>query len=236
MKFPLLFRRRSVVLPTWLGALVILLAIAMVVGLLFRNMALFLTVNEPVGAEYLVIEGWMNKTELDQGFAYFAANDFKKAVIVGGPISNDFHGIDSSYAERAAGYLQPQGLTEEKRVIVRVPYSAQERTFLNAVMVREWFKQHGIAVTRLDVFSSGVHARRSRYLYRHAFGGDVAIGIIASQPRDFDPAYWWRTSDSGKSVAVEFAGWVLVKCCFSPGAPGSHLEKWGVDKTGNSGN
>ncbi|MDC1288347.1 YdcF family protein, partial [Gammaproteobacteria bacterium] len=198
---------------------------------LLRNMAVFLTVNEPVGAEYLVIESWMDKAELDQGLAYFADHDFKKAVIVGGPISNDFHGIDSNYAQRAAAYLQQQGLAEEKTVIVKVPYTAQERTYLNALMVREWFKQEAIAVARLDVFSSGVHTRRSRNLYRRAFEGDVEIGIIASRPRDFDPAHWWRTSGSGKGVAVEFAAWFLVKCCFNPGDPGSHLEKWGIEKT-----
>ena len=236
MKFPLLFKRQSVVLPTWSGWLVILLTIIVLVVFLFRNMALFLTVNEPVGAEYLVIEGWLEKEELDQGFAYFAEHKFVKAVIVGGPISNCFDGTDTSYAERAAGYLQRQGLAEEQAVIVRVPYSAQERTFLNAVMVREWFEQQGIRLARLDVFSSGVHTRRSRELYRRAFGEQVAIGIIDAKPHNFDPAYWWRTSESGKSVAVEFAGWILVKCCFSPGAPGSHLEKWGVDRTGDSGN
>jgi hypothetical protein len=221
MKFPLLFRRRSVVLPTLVGWLLMLLVIGLIIGLLLRNMAVFLTVNEPVGAEYLVIEGWMDKAELDQGLAYFAANDFKKLVIVGGPISNDFHGIDSNYAQRAADYLQQRGLSKEKMAIVTTPYSAQARTFLNAVMVREWLKQQGIAITRLDVFSSGVHTRRSRDLYRLAFGERVSIGVIASRPRDFDPARWWRTSDSGKSVAVEFAAWFLVKCCFHPGEPGS---------------
>ena len=214
----------------------ILLTTIVLVVFLFRNMALFLTVNEPVGAEYLVIEGWLDKAELDQGLAYFAAHKFVKAVIVGGPISNFFDGTDTNYAERAAGYLQQRGLAEEQTVIVRVPYSAQERTFLNAVMVREWFKQQAIRLTRLDVFSSGVHTRRSRDLYRLAFGEQVAIGIVDAQPHGFDPAYWWRSSDSGKSVAIEFTGWFLVKCCFSPGAPGSHLEKWGVDKTGNSSN
>ena len=239
MKFPLLFRRllfrrRSVVLPTPVGWLLILVVIGLIVGFLFRNMAVFLTVNEPVGAEYLVIESWMDKAELDQGLAYFAANDFKKVVIVGGPISNDFHGIDSNYAERAAVYLQRQGLAEEKTIIVKVPYSAQARTFLNGVMVREWFERKGITATRLDVFSSGVHTRRSRDLYQQAFGEDVAIGIIASRPHNFDPEHWWRTSGSGKGVAVEFAAWFLIKCCFDPGDPGSHLEKWGVEKTTSS--
>ena len=231
MKFPLLFRRRRVVLPTLWGWLLILLTIGVVVGFVFRNMAIFLTVNEPVGASYLVIDGWLDKEELDQGLAYFGAQDFSKLVVVGGPISNDFHGIDTSYAERAAGYLLEQGLPQERVAIVNVPYSAQDRTFLSAVMLREFFQQQGILMTRLDLFTSSVHTRRSRDLYRLAFGEQVEIGIIATAPRDFTPTHWWKSSDRGKGVAVEFAGWFLVKCCFFPGEPGSHLEKWGIEKS-----
>ena len=235
MKFPLLFRRRSVFLPTLLGWLLILVTIGVVVGFVFRNMAVFLTVNEPVGADYLVIEAWMDKEELDQGLEYFEANDFKKVLLVGGPISNDFHGTETTYPARAADYLQTQDLAQEMMAIVNSPYSAQNRTFLNAVLTREWFKQQGISITRLDVFSSGVHTRRSRDLYQQAFGEQVVVGIIAAQPRDFDPTHWWSNSGTGKGVAVEFASWVLTKCCFHPGEPGSHLEKWGIEKTATGG-
>ena len=235
MKYPLLFRRRSLVLPTLLGWALILGVLALAVMMLFRNMAVFLTINEPVGADYLVIESWIDKEELDQGLEYFEANDFKKILLVGGAISNDFHGIETTYPERAAEYLQTQDLAQDMMAIVNSPYSAQNRTFLNAVMVREWFKQQGISLSRLDVFSSGVHARRSRDLYQQAFGEQVVVGIIAAQPRGFDPTRWWKSSGSGKGVAVEFAGWVLAKCCFYPGKQGSHLEKWGMEKTAPDG-
>ena len=101
---------------------------------------------------------------------------------------------------------------------------------LNGVVVRQWFERQGIAPSRLDIFTSGYHARRSRDLYRLALGEQVTIGVIASQPPNFDPARWWRTSDTGKVVAVEFAAWFLIKCCFNPGEPGSHLERWGMPK------
>jgi hypothetical protein len=178
----------------------------------------------------------MSKAELEQAQAYFDAGDFKKAIIVGGPISDDFHGIDSNAAERAAGYLRKQGMSAEKMAVVTSPYSAQDRTFLNAVKIRDWFDGNAIALTRIDVFSSSVHTRRSRHLYRLAFGEKVDIGIVASRPQDFDPAHWWKTSGSGKYVAVEFAGWLMVKCCFRPGDPGSYFERWGIEKSAGGGN
>jgi len=231
MKFPALFRRRSLVLPTLMGWFVILLACGLGALYLFRGIADFLTVHDPVDAEYLVIEGWMSKEELDQSLDYFNSADYRLAIIVGGPITNDFHDIDSSEAERAAGYLRGQGLAQDRSVVIATPYSAQNRTFLNAVMTRDWFARQGIELSRLDVFSGNVHTRRSRDLYQLAFGDEVTVGVIPSRPKDFDAAHWWQSSASGKYVAVEFAGWLLVKCCFSPGEPGSHLEKWGIEKS-----
>ena len=230
MKLPPLFRRRNVRLPTLTGMIIILLVIGLAGTFAFRSVALFLTVNEPVGADTLVIEGWMGKEELGQALAYFNANGYNRAIIVGGPIGNDFHGIDTSFAERAAGYLQSIGLPGEKTVVINAPWSAQNRTFLNAVMTRDWLSRSAPALKRLDVFSSHVHTRRSRYLFGLAFGDAVEVGVVPSAPADFDPEHWWRSSASGKYVAVEFAAWVMARCCFDPGEPGSHFERWGIDK------
>ena len=194
------------------------------------NVAHFLMVNEPLGADTLVIEGWMSKEELDQALVYFNANAYSRAIIVGGPVDNDFHGIDTSFAERAAGYLQSKGLPRDITVVISSPWSAQNRTFLSAVMTRDWLSQSAVTLSRLDIFSSYVHARRSRFLFQLAFGDSVEIGVVPSTPSGFDAAYWWRSSGSAKNVAVEFIGWVMARCCFKPGEPGSHFERWGIDK------
>ena len=230
MKFPPLFRRRSLVVPTLTGWLLILLVLGLGTTYLFRGIADFLTVNEPAGGEHLVIEGWMNKDELDQALDYFNSKGYQTAIIVGGPITNDFRGIDTSFAQRAAGYLYGKGLDEARTAVIATPHSAQNRTFLNAVMTREWFYQRGMQPQRLDVFSSQVHTRRSRDLYQLAFGESVQVGVIPARQSDFDARHWWRSSGTGKYVAVEFFGWLMVACCFDPGEPGSHLEKWGIEK------
>ncbi|MCP4766760.1 MAG: hypothetical protein GY875_10875 [Gammaproteobacteria bacterium] len=233
MKFPALFRRRNLVLPTLTGWLVILLVLGLVVVFVFRNMALYLTVNEPVGADYLVIEAWMGKEELDQAHRYFDDEGYGLAILVGGPIDDDFHEMDSNYAQRAADYLHLKGMPKDKLVVLEPPDSAQNRTFLNAVFVRDWFLQQGGEVANIDIFTSPTHSRRSHELYQIALGESVEVGVVPSNPSDFNPAHWWRSSESGKAVAVEFAAWLLVKCCFRPGDPGSYFERWGIEKTSN---
>jgi hypothetical protein len=207
--------------------ILLLLGLACLFGA--RNIATFLAESEPVGGDYLVIEGWMGKDELDEARGYFESHGYRRAIVVGGPISNDFYG-DSNYAERAAAYLVARGFPRQELTVIESPYSAQDRTFLNAVLVRDWFVRGQIDLQRLDIFTSNVHARRSRYLYDLAFPSPVEVGVIASRPREFELEHWWRSSGTAKYVAVEFVGWLMVRCCFSPGAPGSHAEKWGIDK------
>ena len=230
MKLPVLLRRRYLVLPTLPGVMLILVVLSLSIYVIFQNVASFLAVNEPIGADYLVIEGWLGKKELKQAYQIFDGRDYKLAIVSGGPITDEFNSGPPNYAERARQYLLSIDFLEEKLFAAPAPYSAQERTFLSAVMVRDWFTGQGIVVKSLDIFSGDVHARRSRHLYQLAFGEHVEIGVYASEPDEFDLSRWWQSSDAAKSVASELVGWGLVKCCFNFGERGSHNEKWGIEK------
>jgi hypothetical protein len=231
MKLPVLFRRRSLVVPTVSGMLLILVVLGLSVYMIFQNLAVFLSVNQPVGADYLVIEGWLGKSDLEQAHKIFNNGDYKYAIVSGGPIDDDFNLGPPNYAERAGKYLATIGLPKQKIVLVPSPHSAQDRTFLSAVIVRDWFSNQLVNVKSLDVFSADVHSRRTRALYQLAFGDRVAIGIYASTPNEFDLSRWWQSSDAAKSVSAELLGWLKVKCCFKPGKQGSHFEKWGIHKS-----
>ena len=104
-------------------------------------------------------------------------------------------------------------------------------SFLGAVMVREWAKRSGLTFKSLDVFSSGAHARRSRLLYRLAFGPTVEVGVFAARSSDYDANAWWRTSAGVRDVLEQAIGLLWVKCFFRPPPPGSHEERWAVPPT-----
>ena len=93
-------------------------------------------------------------------------------------------------------------------------------------MFREWARKNGVALEAVDVFSAGVHARRSRLVYRLALGESVQVGVMAARPKDYEPDRWWATSAGAKAV-IGGLSLAWTKCCFWPGAPGSHEEKWG---------
>ncbi len=187
------------------------------------------TTNDGRGARTLVVEGWLDEAELSQAVAAFRGGRYERVLTTGGPIETwQGHLPWRNYAQRAAEHLRSHGLEGVPVVAVAAPASAQDRTFLSAVMVREWARQAGVTLDAVDVFSGGVHARRSWLVYRMALGDAVAVGVLSATPKEYDPARWWRTSSGAKTVIGEGLSLVWTKCCFWPGAPGSHEERWGV--------
>ncbi|HZT56102.1 MAG TPA: hypothetical protein VFA35_07750 [Burkholderiaceae bacterium] len=225
-----LFRRREVWLPTVWGALLLLaLGAALLFGLA-RAAAPWLAPHAPApGARTLVVEGWLDLAEIRQAAQVARAGRYARVLTTGGPIDPlvDAAG-HRSFALRAAALLRANGLTELPVIAVPAPASAQERSYLSAVVLREWAKRNDPALAAFDLYSAGVHARRSWLVYRMAFGARVEVGILAARPTDYDPQRWWASSIGAKATLGEAIGLAWTTCCFWPGPPGSHDERWGV--------
>ncbi len=224
-----LFRRRQVWLPTLLGWLMLLLLAAAACVMAGRLIYPFLAPNDPVAqARILVVEGWMSGDELDQAVVAYRTGRYDRVLTTGGPIERwlNFRG-SSNYADWAANYLRTHGLAHADVTPVPGPASAQNRTFLSAVMVRDWAARQGLALKAFDLFSAGAHARRSRMLYRMAFGTDVEVGVLSARPQEYDERHWWRSSAGARSVLGEAISLLWTTCFFHAAPPGSREEMWG---------
>lgn len=225
---PALFRRRSVPLPTLAGWLLLVACGAFAVLGLVRAAYPFLAPNAPMGGGLLVVEGWAGVPAFDEAARRFAAGGYSHLVATGGPIEADSPcaGSDVSWAEHAARNLRERGVPSDSVDAVPSPASAQDRTYLSAVALREWLAARGESVDRIDVVTLGPHGRRTRRLYRQAFGDAIAVGILSMPSIDYDAARWWRSSEGTKRIVVESIGLAWTVCCFDPGPPGSLAEKW----------
>ncbi len=216
-----------------MGALVFLVVATATLLLCARAAGFFLFVDEPArgsdghGARLLVVEGWLDEDALDAAAAAFRAGRYERVVTSGGPIDSWHEGqTATNFADRAAGYLKLHALADVAVAAAPAPASAQDRSFLSAVVVRDWIRREGLAPAAIDVYSAGVHARRSRMVYRLAFGPSVEVGMRAALPKNYDLEHWWRTSQGAKAVLDEALSLAWTTCCFWPPAPGSHEERW----------
>lgn len=224
-----LFHPRKIWMPTLVGWVFLLLIVLVISLFVARNIYSFLAQNEPVGAGVLVIEGWLGPEELDQAIQLYKKGGYERIVTTGGPISGwPELSIHSNYATMAADYLAQHGVPRNVIILVPTPASAQERTFLSAVVLRDSANQLSITINAIDLFSSGAHSRRSRLLYQMAFGQKARIGVFAARPDDYDPDAWWRTSSGVESVIFQSIALLWVKCFFWPEPPGSQQERWGA--------
>jgi DUF218 domain len=232
---PALIRRRQIWLPTPWGVLLLCIVVAALAILAARHVGGYLAASDRAvgrdgkGARTLVVEGWLDESDLDEAIATFRRGHYERVVTAGGPIDSWQEGVVwPTFAERVANYLKRHGLADADVVAVPAPASTQERTFLSAIVVRDWARRLEPPLDALDLFSSGPHARRSRLAYRMAFGAGVEVGVLAAAPRRYDVEHWWRTSEGAKAVLGELLGLAWTNCCFWPGAAGSHEERWAV--------
>jgi len=236
---PAWFRRRQIWLPTWQGALLLVVVVAAASLIAFRHLASYLATNDPVaahdgrGAKTLIVEGWLEEDGLDAAIAVIATGRYQRVIASGGPIVDGWREGRSwpTYAERAADYLRRHGVTSIPVVAVAAPEALQDRTFRSAVVVRDWLRRQDDKLDAVDLFSGSVHARRSRLVFRMAFGPEVEVGIFAAAPRRYALERWWTTSDGVKAVLDEAISLAWTTCCFAPPAPGSHGERAPVPRS-----
>jgi len=228
MPLPKLIKKQHIHLPTPLGLILITLVFLITSIFILKNLANYLAEQQPINQGILVVEGWLNNEALLSAVTQYQTNPYQQLITTGGLIKGRQNTVYKTYAESAAAFLQNNGINKDKITALATPESAQNRTFLSAVIVRDWLIDKKQSTTEIDVFSGAVHARRTRVLYEMAFSDRYEIGIIAAKPSEYTLQQWWQTSVGAKAVITEFVGLIWVKCCFYPGEYQTHQEKWGM--------
>jgi len=227
----MLLRRREVLLPTPAGWLLLLAVVALAATLIGRALPELLTVDEPAhgrdgrGARTLVVEGWLEARDLDGALPAIRSGRYQRVLTSGGPIESwDDASRWPSYAERAAAYLTSRGTGGLAISAVAAPPTDNDRTHRSALAVREWTRATGVGFDAIDVYSAGIHSRRSRAIYRLAFGPAIEVGVLAAPNRD-DVRRWWTNSRGAKAVLGEAVSLAWTTCCFWPSTAAQDVDQ-----------
>ena len=176
----------------------------------------FLAVTAPVDSPVVAVEAWVPPAILKGVADHYKGDGTRIFYCAGGPSDEHFDSTrieDTSAAEAARG-LRRFGIAESQIRIVPTRVPRRDRTYSNAVALRDWFRENGIAVPALTVVTEGIHARRSRLMFEKAFGPSVPIGVIAIPDPTYDASHWWRYSEGIKAVISETAGYLYVRTVF----------------------
>jgi len=199
----------------------------MAIFIINNNLANYLAQQQPLHKGILVVEGWVSEQTLLQAIQSYKTNSYQQIITTGGLIKGRRQSEYKSYADSAAAFMLKNGIKQSEITSLPAPDSAQNRTFLSAVIVRDWLIKQKNNTQTIDVFSEGVHARRTLILYKMAFANKRGIGIMTGKAEQYLLESWWQTSAGIKTVISEVVGLTWVACCFYPGEYQSHDEKWG---------
>ena len=212
-----LLRRRSCLLPTWRGWLLLALVSGLSIGIFLRSACTFLSVHDPVPGGLLVVEGWVSPTDARLALEEFRRGAYTDLCITGGPIEPESPLASyRSYAELTADVLRRLGADPAKLHAVAGPKVAKDRTYSTALALKHGPQERGVSLASISVMTKGPHARRSRLLYEKALGADTRVGTVVLEEREFDPARWWATSAGFRAVTGELIAYFYARFLFHP--------------------
>jgi uncharacterized SAM-binding protein YcdF (DUF218 family) len=181
----------------------------------------FLAVTHRVDTNILVVEGWVHKHAIQAAADEFRRGSYRHVYTTGGPVVGIGGYINDAQTSASVGaaLLKNAGLPPEVVQMVPSRVMDRDRTYGSAVALREWFREHNVAVQSVNVVTENAHARRTRLLFGKALGKNVAVGIIAVPNPDYDKGRWWRYSEGVKDVGSEAFAYVYARLFFHPSEP-----------------
>jgi len=172
----------------------------------------FLAVTDPVREGVLVVEAWIPAGTLADSANVFNSGRYRYLVIVGSTtLRNGESKRATADTDLVASRLENLGLDTKRLVAISVPDKSFGRTLGRAVAVRRWLDSSGISVCCVDIFTVGVHARKSRILFQHALGDRYRVGIIAGPEVRYDPRFWLVSKRGVWIVFRNLAGYLYSK-------------------------
>jgi hypothetical protein len=177
----------------------------------------FLAVTKPVAADVLIVESWLPDYAMRGAVEEFRRGGYEYIITTGRTLPDLW--LESKYrtgAEFAAANLVALGLTTNMIVPLSPADDIRDRTYLSALAVEKWLEAGHPAIRAVNVYTLGLHARRTRLLFRKAMGNKVKVGILAHPDTGYDPKHWWSSSHGFRKVADEGIAYLYARVLFHP--------------------
>ncbi len=211
-----LFRKSTCWRPTLLGWLFILVAMASIFRLSLDLVYNYLAIDKPVESKTMIIEGYVPSYILKDAVKTYKDENYDRLIVTGIPIVN-YEYVTSYHNTGEATILALKYFGISDTIyLANIPTNVYvDRTYHTAIACKQLFDDNNWP-NDFNIYSVGVHARRSRMMFRKVFGDSFNIGVIAPRDRTFLPVGWWKSSKGFRNVSNEFAATTFVGIFFHP--------------------
>jgi uncharacterized SAM-binding protein YcdF (DUF218 family) len=211
---------------SWRGRLILSSLGFATAVLLLLNIHPFLSKTHRVSTDVLVVEGWIHEYAIRGAVQEFGRGSYRRIFTTGGPVAGRGHYVNDYQTSASVGADLLKNAGVPRKLVQMVPSRVmdRDRTYGSAVALREWLREHNMAVHSFNVITEDTHARRTRLLFEKALGKNVEIGIIAVPNPDYDARHWWLYSEGVKDVVSESVAYFYASLFFFPSEP-AHSEE-----------
>jgi hypothetical protein len=143
---------------------------------------------------------------------------FSKTVslVYGKPGNTEVQPVYENLAQKAAYFLQREGIEAEKIVAAPSPFVEIDRTYESALSIKKVLNKRFPTVRSLNIISEGAHSRRSWMMYKKALDDNFKIGVMAVEVDHIGAWNWWTTKKGIKFVSIQFAKYLYAQFFFYP--------------------
>jgi uncharacterized SAM-binding protein YcdF (DUF218 family) len=141
--------------------------------------------------------------------AEFERGKYQYIVTSGGPMNNRWASQDWNYATESYKLLVRLGVPPDHVIAAPASDVESHRTFESALVVRETLQKRGLHPAFVNVFTFGVHARRSRLVFAKALAPETKTGVISWIPDGYSDGPWWKSSERSLSLIKETVGYLF---------------------------
>lgn len=191
--------------------------------LMLRPLHDFLAVTKPVGHGILLVEAWLPPATLADVPNALKRGRYSHVLVVGAEQSSR---AGQNSVEAALATLVKSGVTpsdidaltvpaEKTRQVHRIltfSISLSRRTYACGEAVRQWTRASGVASTAVDVYTVGVHARKSWLLIQQAMGAEYRVGVIAGPETTYNSQRWVMPARGIRLVSRNLCGYFYARC------------------------
>lgn len=166
-----------------------------------------LALHRPVEAELGILEGWVPDygAEALRDRLRAPGSPLRRVYTTGGPVERGSYLIAyGDYASLTAASLEAMGVDPALITPVPAEQVGTDRTYASALALKAFFDAQGLRGGRVDLYTLGPHARRSRYLFQKALGPSFEVGSVCIPHRYIHRDDWWTTSEGAKMLLTEW--------------------------------
>jgi hypothetical protein len=164
----------------------------------------FLTVDSPVPADALVIEGWLPDYAMAGTVAEIRRGNYQYLLVPGVTPSGD----RPPNAVLIRDHLVAAGIAHDRIIVVIVPATRWNRTSNMARAVRDRLAELHVMPSGINIVTIEPHARQSLLAYSRILGPSIPTGVVSLPPEEYDPARWWTSFTGVRWTTKMFAGWL----------------------------